>query len=348
MQAMQDIYVGRGLCLIDPHGDLVTRVKSNIPKGREKDLIYFDLTDPGLSLKYNPLRKVSPGKRSLVASGILEVLKKLWHSAWGVKLEHILRYCLLTLLDQPQASISDINRLLLDRQFRLMALQHVKDNEVLSFWKKEYPRYMRFDVLPVLNKVGGILAHPVIKQVLIENKEEVSLRKAMDDKKIVLVNLSKGHIGEDAAQILGALLLTSLGSAAFSRVDIDEGERVPFIIYMDEFQSFTTLSLINLCSELRKFKVGLVLAHQYMAQLDPEVRSAIFGNIGTILSFRLGPDDANHMAREMYPKFDLEDFINMANYHIYLKLMIDGRPSKPFSAKTLRYQTHGSVLKLVG
>jgi hypothetical protein len=332
---MQDICAGRGVCLLDPHGDLVESVMSAVPDDRKKDIIYFNVPDVSLTLKYNPFKKVSYEKRSLVASSILDVFKKLWSDAWGVKLEHILRYAILTLLDQPTATIADVPRILLDRAYRRQAIAHVKNPSVKDFWEKEFTNFNRYDLLPALNKIGGMLAHPAIKRVLIENPHEISLRKAMDEKKIILVNLSKGHLGEDIAHILGALLISSISSAAFSRVDTIEEARVPYMVYMDEFHNFTTLSLVNMFSELRKFKVGMTLAHQYMDQLDDEIRSAILGNAGTIISFRVGTEDARFMAMEMFPTFEMEDFINLPNRHIYLKLMIEGAPSRPFSAVSL-------------
>lgn len=333
---LQDVRDGRGACLLDPHGDLIEDILKEIPENRKEDVLYFNIPDKALTLRYNPFKRVSYEKRSLVASGIMEVFKKLWSDAWGVKLEHILRYSILTLLDQPKATIADIPKLLLDRPFRTAAMKSVENESVKDFWKKEFPHYNQYDLLPVLNKVGGMLAHPVIKRVLIENPDEVSLRKAMDERKIILVNLAKGHIGQDASHILGALFISSLSSAAFSRVDTEEEQRIPFMLYMDEFHNFTTLSLVNMFSELRKFKVGLILAHQYFYQLEDEIRQAILGNAGTVISFRVGTEDAQFLAKEMYPVFKLEDFINLSNYHIYLKLMIDGAPSKPFSANTLR------------
>ncbi|HZV69846.1 MAG TPA: type IV secretion system DNA-binding domain-containing protein [Saprospiraceae bacterium] len=332
---IQDIQSGRGCCLLDPHGDLVEKVVKAIPDSRKEDLIYFNFPDPKLNLKYNPFKRVSPGKRSLVASGILEVFSKLWDSAWGVKLEHILRHAILTLLDQPKANVADIVEILLDKDFRRNALLYVKSETVKKFWKREFVEYHKYDLLPVMNKIGGMLVHPVIRRALIENTEEVSLRKAMDEKKIVLVNLSKGHGGADVANMLGALFVTSIASAAFSRVDTEEDKRVPFMVYMDEFHNFTTLSLVDMFSELRKFKVGMTLAHQYLHQIDEEIKQAVLGNAGTVISFRVGTEDAMHMSKEMYPEFDVEDFINLPNYKIYLKLMIDGKPSRPFSASTM-------------
>jgi hypothetical protein len=331
---MQDVEDGRGACLVDPHGDLSTGIIKSIPEHRKNDVIYFNVSDPTLSFRYNPFRRVSYEKRSLVASGILDVFKKLWSDAWGVKLEHILRYAILTLLDQPAATIEDIPKLLLDRSFRVQAMNAIENESVKHFWKREFPQYNRYDLLPVLNKVGGMLAHSVIKRVLIENPQDVSLRKAMDERKIIIVNLSKGHVGEDVAHMLGALFISSLSSAAFSRADTMEEARIPHITYLDEFHSYTTLSLLSMSSEVRKFKVGMVLAHQYIHQLDDEIRRAVFGNVGTIISFRVGVEDAYYLAKEMYPVFKQEDFVSLANYKIYLKLMINGVPSKPFSAET--------------
>jgi type IV secretory pathway TraG/TraD family ATPase VirD4 len=332
----QDIRAGHGLCLLDPHGDLVQRIHASFPLERQGNVIYLDIPDQHLKLRYNPFKRVSDEKRSLVASGILEVFKKLWSDAWGVKLEHILRCCILTLLDQPNATLADIHSLLLDKDFRRNAVMFVSNPYLQKFWQKEFVAYTRLDVLPVLNKIGGMLAHPVIRKVLIENPNEIFLRQAIDTGKIILVNLSKGKLGEDVSHLLGALFVSSLSSAAFSRADIPEENRRPFVAYFDEFHNFTTLSLVNMFAELRKFKVGLTLAHQYINQLDDDIRQAIFGNVGTIISFRIGTEDAQLLIKEMYPVFQVEDFINLPNYSIYLKLMIDGVSSKPFSATTIK------------
>ena len=233
--------------------------------------------------------------------------------------------------------MADISEILLNKTFRKKAIEQIQNESLRKFWKREFPEYHKYDLLPVMNKIGGMLAHPVIRRTLIENSDDVSLRQAMDEKKVVLVNLSKGHIGEDAAHILGALFVTSIASAAFSRAGIEEKDRVPFYVYMDEFHNFTTLSLVNMFSELRKFKVGLVLAHQYLHQLDENIKKAVLGNIGTIVSFRLGTEDAIYMTKEMHPEFDIEDFINLPNYRVYLRLMIDGTPSRPFSGLTIHF-----------
>ncbi len=329
---MQDAMAGRGACILDPHSDLVTAIWESMPEHRKKDVIYFDVTDSALSLRYNPFKRVSYDKRSLVASSILDVFKKLWSDAWGVKLEHILRYSILTLLDQPSATLADVPKLLLDKAFRRSCMAQVENPSVSMFWEREFPFYTRLDLLPVLNKFGGMLAHPVIRRVLVENPDEVYLRKAMDERKIILFNLSKGHVGEDVAHLLGALFVSSINAAAFSRVDAEEEARVPFMVYMDEFHNFTTQSLMGMFSELRKFKVGLILANQYLHQMDDGVRRAILGNAGTLISFRVGTEDAQILSREMHPTFNADDFVNLPNYSIFLKLMIHGVPSKPFSA----------------
>lgn len=332
---LQDIQKGRGLCLLDPHGDLVEKVYRQISKYRREDLIHFNIPDENLKLKYNPLRKVQPKFRSLVASGMLEVFSKLWSDAWGVKLEHILRHAILTVLDQPDASIEHLSLILLDDDYRTKALRNVQNASILRFWEKEYPDYRKGDLMPVLNKIGSLLVHPVIHRVLVSNPKEISLRKAMDSGKIVLINLSKGHLGSDVAQILGALFMTSLSSAAISRASSKEESRRPFMIYMDEFHNFTTKSLVDMFAELRKYKVGLIIAHQFLHQLDDSIRRAVLGNIGTIISFRIGTEDAYILSKEMFPKFEVTDIINLPNYDIYLKLLIDGKPSTPFSACTV-------------
>jgi len=331
---LQDVIHFRGACLLDPHGDLARDILHEIPEARKSDIIHFDLPNPEFSLKYNPFKRVTYEKRSLVASGILEVFKKLWSDAWGVKLEHILRQTILALLDQSEATVADVPKMLLDKDFRRNIIPNIANKSVKEFWQKEFPAYTRLDLLPVLNKVGGMLAYPVIRRVMVENTDEVYLRKAMDEGKIIIVNLSKGDLGEDVSHILGALFVSSISSAAYSRVDTEESNRRPFMLYTDEFHNFTTLSLVNMFAELRKFKVGMILAHQYLHQLDDEIRRAILGNVGTLISFRVGVEDAQYLTKEMQPVFKVEDFINLPNYSIYLKVMIDGIPSKPFSALT--------------
>jgi len=338
----QDMEAGRGLAFLDPHGDAVEAIYAQIKD--KKKVIYFDVPDPDQPFAYNPLRSIPEHKRPMAASGILEVFNKLWKEAWGVRMEHIFRNCLLTLLDQPQADLSDILRLLNDKAYRNRAVGHVQNKIVKEFWYKEFAKYSyryRADAIaPIQNKVGAFLANPILKNILTiqknSSRHNISFRNTMDQGQVLLINLSKGKLGEDASHLLGGLLMTTIGLAAFSRADMPEDERRDFTLYADEFQNFTTLSIVNMASELRKFRCALVLAHQYLFQLDPDIREAVLGNAGTLITFRLGPHDAPYIEKEFVPVFDQYDLINLPNYHIYLKLMIDGRPSKPFSAITLR------------
>jgi len=332
----QDFLQNRGFCLIDIHGDLVSNVISTTPYKRFRDVICLDVSNPKLELGYNPLKKVSYEKRALITSNILEVFQRLWGmQGYGVKMAHILRNVLLTLLDQPSANFTDIIRILQDPNYRNNCIPNIVNPEVKTFWQNEFKNYGKTDLIPIYNKLGGILSYPSVKRILVENKKQISLRHIMDNKKVLLVNLSKGAIGTEASYILGSLLLTSLSASAFSRIDTQENKRPYFFIYLDEFQNYTNLTLVEMMSELRKFRVGIIMAHQYISQLDPKIRDAVLNNVGTIVTFRLGQSDAKFMEKEFYPIFETADFVNLANYDIYLKLMIDGKPSVAFSATTI-------------
>ena len=334
---IQDAEANRGFAFVDVHGDASREINEKLKdRFRDRTIIYFDVTNPELELGYNPLRSVSPSKRSLVASNILEIFQRNWKSAWGMKMEHILRMILLTLLDQPKAQLSDILKLLHQKSYREQCLIHIQNQDIKTFWLKEFPKYKPNDLLPIMNKLGGFLSHTIVRKILIENKKQLSLRQIIDNKHILIINLAKGQVGADVSNILGGLLLTSLASASFSRIDILEKDRVPYFLYIDEFQTISGTELIaELLAQVRKFKVGLILANQFLYQLDPNVRASVLGNVGTIVAFRLGITDAKLMAKEFYPVFKTEDFISLANYSIYLKLMIDGKPSPPFSADTI-------------
>ena len=328
-----DIGAGRGFTFIDIHGDASMEIVQSIDSDR---LIYFDVTKPNLEYGYNPLRRVSVSKRSLVASNMLEIFQRNWKSAWGMKMEHILRMVLLTLLDQPKAEFSDILKLIGDKAFRWSCLPHIQNEDIKTFWINEFPKYKPSDLLPIMSKVSSFLSHQIVRQVLIENSKQLSFRKIIDDNSILIINLSKGQVGTDVANMLGGLLLTSLSSAFFSRIDIKEEKRTPHFLYIDEFQTISSTELIaELLAQVRKFKIGLVLANQFLHQLQPEIRASILGNVGTLIAFRLGITDAKLMAKEFYPVFSSEDFIALPNYSIYLRLMIDGKPSLPFSADTI-------------
>lgn len=343
----QDLQHGRGLCLLDPHGDLVERIHQAVPAHRQHDVLYFNVPDTDQPYGYNPLRYVRADKRSLAASGLLEVMKKLWPDAWGVNMEHILRHALLALLECPGSTVADIPKMLGDKQFRRSVAARIGNEPVRHFWQQEYDRYSlqkRNDGAgPILNKVGAFLADPNTNKILTAPEEDLHFRQIMDDGQVLLVNLAKGQIGEDAAGLLGGMLVTTLGLAAFTRQDIPEQQRRPFYLYLDEFQNFTTHAMANMTSELRKYRVSLTLAHQYLFQLTPEVREAVLGNAGTIISFRVGARDAAYLAQEFQPQFSQADFVNLPNHDIYLKLMIQGMVSRGFSATTIPARNMGSV-----
>jgi hypothetical protein len=335
----QDITSGAGLVLLDPHGDLVERLLLKVPENRKDDLIYFNVPDTVNLLGFNPLQNIIPAKRPLAASGLLEAFKKIWAESWGPRLEHILRNALLVLLDQPEANLGDILRLLDDSEYRKNAALNVANAQVRHFWLREYDDYpARFRaeaIAPIQNKVGAFLSNPILHGILTKTQSDFDLRQVMDQGKILLVNLAKGKIGEDSAALLGAMLVSKIGQTALSRADMPESNRRDFFVFLDEFQNFTTLSFASMLSELRKYRVNLILAHQYLSQLDLQIRDAILGNAGTIVSFRLGLSDAEILEKEFYPEFEAADLVNLPNYSIYLKLMIDGMVSKPFSAETL-------------
>lgn len=335
----QDIAVGRGVALIDPHGDLVERVAAFVPPSRHEELRYLNAGDPNQPFGYNPLKRVHKAAIPLAASGLMEAFKKHWTDSWGVRMEHVLRNSIYALLELGDASLSDILRLLVDKDFRKTVIAKISNDQVKQFWSVEFDqysfRYRADSIAPIQNKVGALLADPMMRRVLTEPKRMLYLRRIMDRQQILLVNLARGRIGEDTSSLLGSLLVTTIGLAAFSRSDIPEASRTPFIVYLDEFQNFTTLSVATMISELRKYGVGLVVANQHLAQLEASVRDAVLGNVGTIVSFRVGPQDATILGREFADRFEPIDFMNLANHHVYVRLMIDGAPSKPFSAVTV-------------
>jgi type IV secretory pathway TraG/TraD family ATPase VirD4 len=337
--ALQDIRRGHGVALIDPHGDLVERIVAQVPARRAADVIYLNAADPSQPHGYNPLRHVREDRIALAASGFLEVFKKMWPDAWGVRMEHILRNVLMALLERPDTTMHDLLLVLSDRDFRKELVKSIRNETVRTFFEKEFERYTfgyRSDgIAPIQNKVGAFLADPVLNRILTAAESDIRVRGIMDEGKVLLVNLAKGRLGEDSSSLLGGLLVTTIGLAAFSRADMPAEKRRDFFVYVDEFQSFTTLAVTNMLSELRKYRVGFTIGHQYLHQLEPDVRHAVLGNVGTLISFRLGAEDARYFVREFVDEFEEADFMQLPNYRIYVKLMIDGAPSKPFSAATL-------------
>lgn len=335
----QDSTVGRGFALFDPHGDLYKSVRSAIPKCRAPDTIDFNVPVVFRDVGFNPLAHVRLSLRNVAASGILAAFKKMWPSFWGPRMEHVLRNTILTLLDQPDATLADIVRLYNDDSYRKGAIQNLTNQQVREFWTQEYakyPPYVRAQAIaPIQNKVGGYISDPKLYAILTNTKAAIDLRSVMDEGKILLVNLSKGKLGEDASHLLGSLMVSMIEVTGLSRADLPEQERRDFHVYLDEFHNFTTESLSGMLSELRKYRVCLVLAHQHLSQLELETRDAVFGNVGTTICFRIGVVDARLLEKEFFPKFHAEDVVNLRNYDIYLKLMIDGTISKPFSATTI-------------
>lgn len=338
--ARQDIRHGEGLTLLDYHGDLAERVAQNIPEYRRDDVIYFDATAE-TPHGYNPLRRVSPNRQTLAASGLLDVFHLQWgERAWGQRMEHVLRNALLALLAQPEEmTLLDVLRLLRDDVFRKGIARNVSHKPVRNFWLYEFPnysfRYRADAIAPIQSKVSAFLSDPRLYAILTKPKQPLSFRRIMDEGKILLINLSVGKLGSDSAGLLGGLLITSIGLAGLSRADSPECSRRRHWLFADEFQHVTTASFVGMFPQLRKYHLGLTVAHQYVNQIDEDVRYAILGNTGTLIAFRLGAHDAPFIAREFEPTFRPQDFMALSNFNIYLKLMIDGTPSRPFSATTL-------------
>jgi len=334
--AISDIERGNGLCIIDPHGDIAEDVLKYIPEGRKQDLIYFNATDLEHPIAFNPLKGVHPKYHHLVASGLVSTFKKIWHESWGPRMEYILRFSLLTILYLPDATLLDIQPLLTDVDFRHKALLYVTDEQIHSYWSKEFDAYTKMfrneAISPILNKVGLFRTSTPLRRIVGQKTSSFRLQRVLDEGKILICNFSKGEIGEDASSLLGSMLVTSIQLAALHRATQEEDTRKPFYLYIDECHTFITLSFADILAEARKYGLSLFLAHQYIEQLDERVRAAVFGNVGTIISFRIGAKDAEYLAKEFYPVFTEHDLVHLPRYAMYLKLMIDGTASEGFSA----------------
>ena len=338
--ALSDIYHNQGYCIIDPHGDLATDNLAFIPESRIKDVVYFNPADTQYPMAFNPLEIDDPARKPNISSEVIGVLKRMFGDSWGPRLEHILRYTLLALLDRPQATLLDISRMLTDKDFRKETLDYCKDVTVLQFWKQEFgswsEKQVTESVAPVLNKVGAFTANPIIRNIIGQPKSSFNVRKIMDEGKILVVNLSKGLIGEDNAGILGAFLVTKVQLAAMSRSDIARVEdRRPFYLYVDEFQNFATDSFAVILSEARKYGLNLTVANQYVSQMTDSVRDAVFGNVGTTICFRVSADDAPILAKQFEPVFESQDLLNLNNRHFVASMIIKGEKTPAFSATTL-------------
>jgi CxxC-x17-CxxC domain-containing protein len=336
---IQDIRNGHGIALVDPHGDLVEKVLNFIPSDRINDVIYFNPADYEHPIAFNVLENVDPEKRHLIASGLLGIFKKIWADSWGPRLEYVLNNTIMALLEYPDSTLLGIMRMLVDKDYRSKVVRNLTDPVVRSFWIDEYDKYpQKFQaevIAPIQNKVGRFLSTPLTRNIVGQVKSSLDLRDVVDSKKILLLNLSKGRIGEDNSALLGAMIITKIQLAIMSRVDMPEEDRADFYLYVDEFQNFATESFTNILSEARKYRLNLIVAHQYIEQLEESVAAAIFGNVGTLIVFRIGAADAEFLEKEFAPNISPEDLVNLAKYKIYIKLMIDGIASSPFQSLTL-------------
>lgn len=337
--AVSDIRSGDGFAFVDPHGDIADALLDYIPEHRVKDVVYFNPQDLEYPIAFNVLGDVPENQRHIVSDGLVGVFKKIWADSWGPRLEYILRNTILTLLENEESTLLDIMRILVDKNFRANIVYKMHDPVLKQFWLNEFDGYtdklLVEAIAPIQNKVGQFTSSPLIRNIIGQAKSSFNLREIMDQKKILIMNLSKGAVGEGGAQLLGAMMITKMQLAAMSRVDIPEEQRQDFFAYIDEFQNFSTDSFAEILSEARKYRLSLILAHQYVEQLSEIVRGAVFGNVGTTIVFRIGAADAEFMEREFTPVLTIEDLVNLPKWKIYLKLMIDGATSQPFSADTL-------------
>lgn len=340
--AVQDIQNGEGFAFIDPHGKTADLLLDYIPEERLNDVLYFAPFDLANPVSFNVMEDIGPDKRHLVAAGLMSAFKKIWVDAWSARMEYMLSNTILALLEYPDSTLLGINRMFSDKDFRKDVVAHVTDPGVKSFWENEFANYTdRFaqEATPAIqNKVGQFTANPVIRNLIGQPKSTFNIRELMDKKKILIINLSKGQVGEDSANLLGSMLITKIYLAAMSRADLREqdlGKLPNFYLYVDEFQSFANESFADILSEARKYKLNLTIAHQYIEQMSDEVRAAVFGNVGTMMTFRVGATDAEYLEKEYAPAFTAEDLVNLDRFQVYIKLMIDDMASAPFSARTL-------------
>ena len=337
--AMDDIREGRGIIIVDPHGELADKILSCVPDDRIDDVIVFDPADRAYPIAFNLLDKVEDDFKGMVASGFVGIFKKIFGESWGPRLEHILRNTVLALLDYPESTMLDIPRMLTEKRFREKVVSFVVDPVIRDFWVTEFAQYdakFRTEaVSPILNKVGQFLSTPTIRNIVGQPHSRINIREIMDSEKILLLNLSRGKIGEDNSALLGAMMITKIQLAAMSRADVTIDQRPDSYLYVDEFQNFATESFSVILSEARKYNLNLTIANQYITQMPEIVRDAVFGNAGTIVAFRVGGTDADFLVKEYEPVFEANDLVNLDKYHVYIKLLINGITKPAFSARTL-------------
>ncbi len=354
---LSDIFSGEGLAILDPHGDLAEVILDYIPKHRINDVVYFNPSDIEYPISLNILEDTGPDRRHIVVSGLIAVFKKIWKDFWGPRLEHILRNSILALLSYPESTtLLAIQRMLSDPKYRERIVKKIDDPIVKAFWTKEFPGYhsrLQSEAMaPIQNKVGQFLTTPLIRNIVGQTRSRIDFRAIMDEGKILICNLSKGRLGEENSSLLGSLVVTRLQLAAMERIDISEDSRRDFYLYVDEFQNFVSTEIFShILSEARKYRLNLTIAHQYLWQLDRDIMEAVFGNVGTMISFTVGSRDAELLAELFRPVFTRDDFINLDRYMIYLRMAIDGKSSQPFSARTLPpfrgYEFQGNREKII-
>jgi type IV secretory pathway TraG/TraD family ATPase VirD4 len=340
---IQDIHNGEGIAFLDPHGDDAEALLDHIPPDRTSDVIYFNPADIEYPIGFNPLQNVSPDNRHLVADGIVSTFKSMWPHLWGEgRMEYITYQTLVTLLDYENATLLGLKRLLSNKAYRNKVLTRLKDPEVRLFWNEEFNkwdnRYRNDAIAPIQNKVGQLFSNAIIRNILGQVRSAIDFRRVMDGRQIFIANLSKGKLGDTKSRLLGSLIVSQFKHAAMSRANLPKQDRIPFHLYIDEFQNFTTDTFQSILSESRKFGLSLTLAHQYFDQLDPEIRSAVFGNVGTFIQFRVGNDDAALLDEKLnlhtVESLKREDFLSLPNGTAYVGLLVDGVPTKPIPMQT--------------
>ena len=340
---VSDILNNDGCCFLDPHGDSVDELLKYVPKSRMEDVIYVNPGDRDFPVGFNPLEPLQEQEtKHRLSSFFVAIFKKLFEATWNPRMEHLIRYVTLALLDTPDSNVLGIERMLSDTKFRQRVIMQIQDPVVKSFWTNEFgswnERYANDAVVPILNKVGQFISNPVIRNMVGQTRNALDFEKFMNEGKIVLINLSKGKLGEDNTSLLGSMFITKIQQAALARSKMREEERRDFYFYVDEFQNFANEAFSSILSEARKYHLNLTIAHQYIAQLPQDVKATAFGNVGSLVSFAVGGDDANYLTRELLAVFAPEDLINLNKREMYVKLLVDGKVTPPFSAKTINLQ----------
>lgn len=336
----QDIAYGHGLCLMDPHGDVIDAILDFIPENRIEDVVIIDPTDMAYPSSFNPLQNIDSAFKHQLAQGLIEVMEKQFGANWTPRLEHVFRFTVLALLDYPHATMRGMISMLTDRNYRQKVVEYIEDDMVKRFWAIEFADWSeKFDtdaIIPLVNKLGQFLSDPLLRNIFGQKENKINLEELMNQKKLIFINLSKGRLGEENASFLGAMFITKIKQAGMARASLREKDRHDFYLYVDEFHNLVTETFENILSEARKYGLCLTVAHQYMGQLIPRVQMAVLGNVGSIIIFRVGGEDAVHLKPEMAPVFDIKDMINLGMQEFYIKMMIDGESYDPFSAETLK------------